>query len=61
LLDYHNLVLIVLKAVNALKKGQWLKDGSIIVVELAKSDDFSDDSLQLIKEKIHGDSKLLIL
>lgn len=55
---YHNLVP---KAVNALKKGQWLKDGSIIVVELAKSDDFSDDSLQLIKEKIYGDSKLLIL
>lgn len=55
---YHNLVP---KAVNTLKKGQWLKDGSIIVVELAKSDDFSDDSLQLIKEKIYGDSKLLIL
>ncbi|WP_341755806.1 16S rRNA (guanine(966)-N(2))-methyltransferase RsmD [Candidatus Tisiphia endosymbiont of Ptychoptera albimana] len=54
----HNLVS---KAVNALKKGQWLKDGSIIVVELAKNEDFSNDSLQLIKEKIYGDSKLLIL
>lgn len=54
----HNLVP---QAVNALKKAQWLKEGTIIVIEFAKNEDFTDDCLELIKEKIYGDSKLLIL
>ncbi len=49
------------KAVNSLKKAGWLQDGAILILELAKIDDFSDDSLELIKKKIYGDSKLLIL
>ncbi|MCC8397919.1 MAG: 16S rRNA (guanine(966)-N(2))-methyltransferase RsmD [Rickettsia endosymbiont of Labidopullus appendiculatus] len=55
---YQNLVP---QAVNSLKKGQWLKEGTVIVVELAKNDNFADDCLEIIKEKIYGDSKLLIL
>ncbi len=56
---YHNLVS---KTISSLKKGQWLKNGSIIVVALAKTSVFfHDNSLQIIKEKIYGDSKLLIL
>ncbi|WP_425363635.1 16S rRNA (guanine(966)-N(2))-methyltransferase RsmD [Candidatus Tisiphia endosymbiont of Hybos culiciformis] len=54
----HNLVP---KAITALKKGQWLKEGTIIVVESAKNEDFADDCLEIIKEKIYGDSKLLII
>jgi 16S rRNA (guanine966-N2)-methyltransferase len=56
---YHNN--LSNKAVDSLKKGGWLKDGAILVLELAKTDDFSDDSLELIKEKIYGVSKLIIL
>lgn len=52
---------LVPKAVNALKKGQWLKDGSIIVVESDKNEDFADDCLEVIKEKIYGDSRLLVV
>jgi 16S rRNA (guanine966-N2)-methyltransferase len=55
---YQNLVS---KAVNALKKSQWLKDGTIIVVEFAKNEHLTDDSLEMVKEKIYGYSKLLIL
>ncbi|WP_375319364.1 16S rRNA (guanine(966)-N(2))-methyltransferase RsmD [Candidatus Tisiphia endosymbiont of Oplodontha viridula] len=54
----HNLVP---KAVNTLKKGQWLKEEeTIIVIESAKNEDFADDCLEIIKEKIYGDSRLLI-
>ncbi|XVN43444.1 MAG: 16S rRNA (guanine(966)-N(2))-methyltransferase RsmD [Candidatus Rickettsia vulgarisii] len=55
---YNNLVK---GAVNSLKTGKWLKDSAILVIESAKTDDFSDDSCQLIKEKIYGDTKLLVL
>lgn len=55
---YNNLIK---GAVNSLKKGGWLKDGAILVIESAKTDDFPDDSCQLIKEKIYGDSKLIFL
>lgn len=54
---YNNLAS---KAVDSLKKGGWLKNGAILVLELAKIDDFFDNSLELIKEKIYGDSKLII-
>lgn len=55
---YNNLVP---KAVASLQKGGWLKDGTILVVELGRTEDFSDQSLELIKEKVYGDSKLLVL
>ena len=55
---YNNLVP---KAISSLQKGGWIKDGAILVVELGKTEDFSDCSLELIKEKVYGDSKILIL
>ncbi|WP_375326323.1 16S rRNA (guanine(966)-N(2))-methyltransferase RsmD [Candidatus Tisiphia endosymbiont of Nemotelus uliginosus] len=55
---YNNLVI---KSVNSLKKGGWLKDGSILVIEFGKTEIFTDNCFKLIKEKIYGDSKLLVL
>jgi 16S rRNA (guanine966-N2)-methyltransferase len=55
---YNNLIP---KAINSLKKSRWLKNGSILVLELAKTDYFHDDNLELLKEKIYGDSRLMIL
>lgn len=55
---YNNLVP---KAIYSLQKGGWLKDEAILVVELGRTEDFADHSLELIKEKVYGDSKLLIL
>ncbi len=55
---YNNLVI---KAVTSLKKGGWLKISSVLVIELGKSEEFSDNSFELVKEKIYGDSRLLVL
>jgi 16S rRNA (guanine966-N2)-methyltransferase len=42
----------------------WLKNNSLLVVELAKTDDFSIEdltSINIIKSRIYGNSKLIIL
>jgi 16S rRNA (guanine966-N2)-methyltransferase len=49
------------KALSSLLKGNWLKKGAIIIVELAKTDDFLPKNVQFISSRIDGDSKLLIL
>lgn len=55
---YHNLVP---KAVASLQKGGWLKKGAILVLELARTEDFVNHSLELITQRVYGDSKLLVL
>ncbi|WP_341764345.1 RsmD family RNA methyltransferase [Candidatus Tisiphia endosymbiont of Beris chalybata] len=55
---YNNLVIT---SVNSLKKGGWLKEGSVLVIELGKTEIFADNCFELVKDKIYGDSKLLVL
>lgn len=49
-------------ALKSLKAGGWLKNGTIIVVELAKSANLvSQRHFQLVNSRISGEAKLLIL
>lgn len=51
-----------IKALTCLIRNQWLKDNSILVIELGKYEDFFfPESLQLVKKKIYANSKLYIL
>lgn len=53
---------IVPKVMKLLVKNNWLKDGSIIVIEMAKLDDYVlDENIEIIREKLYSKSKLLIL
>lgn len=53
---------LVTKTIKSLLDGDWLKDNSIIVIELAANDDFVGfDNLKLIKQRVYGNNKLLIL
>lgn len=49
------------RTIKGLIKGGWLKNGSLIVVELAKTEDIADQAgLKLIKRRVYGNNKLLI-
>lgn len=49
------------KTLECLIKNNWLADGSIIVVELAKTDDVKEfNELYLVKSRIYSNSKLMI-
>lgn len=53
---------IVPKVMKLLIKNNWLKDGAIIVIEMAKTDDYIlDENIEIIREKLYGKSKLLVL
>lgn len=69
-LDKYNLVFMdppyynnyVVKSLNSLIKNQWLTEDAIIAIEMEKREDFAlPDALQLVKEKVYGNNKLLIL
>ena len=69
-IDKYNLVFMdppyynnyIVKSLNSLIKNQWLAEGALIAIEMAKSEKFElPKNLQLIKEKIYGNNKLLIL
>jgi len=52
----------VAKAVKSLQMRGWLKDGTIIAIEMSKRDEFQTPAgFRLVKEKIYGNNKLLIL
>ncbi|MCC8467190.1 MAG: RsmD family RNA methyltransferase [Rickettsia endosymbiont of Eriopis connexa] len=53
---------IVTKVMKLLIKNNWLKDGSIIVIEMAKTDDYIlDENIEILRKKLYGKSKLLVL
>ncbi len=57
---YHNN--FVIKTLICLVKNGWLTDGAIIAVEMSKRENIElIDEVQLVKEKIYGNNKLLIL
>lgn len=47
--------------IDNLLKNSWLNFGAILVVEMAKSDIYLNPKLELVKEKIYGNSRLMIL
>lgn len=50
------------KAIEILLANNWVRRGSIIVAELPKKEDIELlDKLELIREKIYGNSKMLII
>lgn len=50
------------KSLISLIKNQWLKNKAIIVVEMERREEFSmPDNVILVKERIYGNNKLLIL
>ncbi len=52
----------VIKSLNSLIENQWLEDRALIVIEIAKKEAPKlPNNLQLVKEKIYGNNKLLIL
>ncbi|WP_342225644.1 16S rRNA (guanine(966)-N(2))-methyltransferase RsmD [Rickettsia endosymbiont of Urophora cardui] len=57
---YHNK--IVTKVMKLLIKNNWLNADAIIVVEMAKTDDYVlDENIEIIREKLYGNTKLLVL
>ena len=57
---YHNK--IVTKVMKLLIKNNWLNTDAIIVVEMAKTDDYVlDENIEIIREKPYGNTKLLVL
>ncbi|GAA5252380.1 16S rRNA (guanine(966)-N(2))-methyltransferase RsmD [Candidatus Rickettsia kedanie] len=53
---------IVPKVMKLLIKNNWLKDGTIIVIEMAKLDDYVlDENIEILCERLYGKSKLLVL
>ena len=57
---YHNN--FVPKAIDSLIKNNWIKSGSLIIAELAEKDDvLLQNSIKLLKQRIYGNNKLLIL
>ena len=53
---------LVDKALLSLLKNQWLHNGAIIAVEVGRKEDVDvPKNMSLIKEKIYGNNKLLIL
>lgn len=49
------------KTIKNLIRGGWLKNGSLILVELAKTEDVAAiEGIELIKRRVYGNSKLLI-
>ncbi|WP_218460689.1 16S rRNA (guanine(966)-N(2))-methyltransferase RsmD [Rickettsia sp. TH2014] len=53
---------IVPKIMKLLINNNWLKDGTIIVIEMAKLDDYAlEENIEIIREKLYGKSKLLVL
>lgn len=57
---YHNN--IVPKVMKSLIKNNWLKKDTIIVIETAKTDNYApDENIEIIREKLYGNTKLLIL
>ncbi|ABV75080.1 N6-adenine-specific methylase [Rickettsia akari str. Hartford] len=53
---------IVPKVMKLLIKNNWLEGGTIIVIEMAKLDDYVlDENIEILCEKLYGKSKLLIL
>ncbi|AFC71103.1 16S rRNA (guanine(966)-N(2))-methyltransferase RsmD [Rickettsia australis] len=53
---------IVPKVMKLLIKNNWLKDGTIIVIEMAKLDNYVlDENIEILCEKLYGKSKLLVL
>ena len=53
---------MVPKVMKLLIKNDWLKDGTIIVIEMAKTDDYVlDENIEIVREKLYGKSKLLVL
>ncbi|MCC8370758.1 MAG: 16S rRNA (guanine(966)-N(2))-methyltransferase RsmD [Rickettsia endosymbiont of Stiretrus anchorago] len=57
---YHNK--IVTKVMKLLIKNNWLNTDAIIVVEMAKTDDYVlDENIEIIREKLYGNTKLLVL
>lgn len=57
---YHNN--IVPKVMKLLIKNNWLKIGTIIVIEMAKTDNYAlDENIEILREKLYGRTKLLVL
>lgn len=57
---YHNK--IVPKVMKLLIKNNWLNTNAIIVVEMAKTDDYVlDENIAIIREKLYGNTKLSVL
>ena len=53
---------IVPKVMKLLINNNWLKDGTIIVIEMAKLDDYVlNENIEILREKLYGKSKLLVL
>ncbi|ADE30075.1 RsmD family RNA methyltransferase [Rickettsia prowazekii] len=53
---------IVPKVMKLLIKNNWLKNGTIIVIEMSKTDDYDlDKNIEIIRAKLYGQSKLLVL
>lgn len=53
---------IVTKVMKLLIKNNWLNTDAIIVVEMAKTDDYVlDENIEVIREKLYGNTKLLVL
>ncbi|CEO17797.1 Ribosomal RNA small subunit methyltransferase D [Rickettsia monacensis] len=53
---------IVPKVMKSLINNNWFKDGTIIVIEMAKLDDYVlDKNIEILREKLYGKSKLLVL
>lgn len=43
-------------------KNNWLKNGSIIVIEMSKTDNYIlDKDVEILKDKVYGKSRLLVL
>lgn len=57
---YHNK--IVPKVIKLLIKNNWLNVNAIIVIEMAKTDDYVlDGNVEILREKLYGNTKLLVL
>ncbi len=57
---YHNK--IVPQVMKLLIKNNWLTTGAVIVVEMAKTDDFTlNANIEILREKLYGNTKLLVL
>ncbi|EER21977.1 MULTISPECIES: 16S rRNA (guanine(966)-N(2))-methyltransferase RsmD [spotted fever group] len=53
---------IVPKVMKSLINNNWFKDGTIIVIEMAKLDYYVlDENIEILREKLYGKSKLLVL
>ena len=57
---YHNK--LAEKAIDSLLEGGWLLPGALLVVEVAKTEDLMiPKNIQLIKERLYNNNKLLLL